>query len=184
MINLLTTHLLSVLQADRQLSAGGGSYPAGWQGVKRPSDGDTPSGGYVNLFDGSFEASGIGHAPGIYLGMSQMECMDRLEFSAIAGGIIEYRELTAPLVIVTMEKTKWGARAELDQLRSNVRQILFRHIVESGYWYELLTSSSGSGLGMEHEWVSSEGSGDQRISAAASVVPCLIRYVWNGAASP
>lgn len=178
MLDLISTHLLDMLQADARTYAAGTAWPAGFSGTTRPDAGVTPVAGFVNLFDGSFEQAGYDHRPAVYLGMPGDECTDRLDELAVASGRLELRTLLISLVIAAQAADKRSARQQRDQLRANVRTVLASHLTESGFWYELLWGASG-GQAEERLWDSAEGGGAQRSASAICTAPLQVRYVWQ-----
>lgn len=177
MINTIVTHILDLLAADPVTFAGGTVYPQGWLGISRVSNnGNRP--GYVNLFDGTYEPSGADHRPAIYIGSEQIETYDRLEHAAIANAYTEFRIAVVPFILCTAAGDKRTARQQRDQLRSNFRTVLNKHISETGYWYELLSEAGGGQLQGDLR-VTASGGGAQRVAEATSVCPVQIRYNWQ-----
>ncbi|CEK16941.1 hypothetical protein [Chthonomonas calidirosea] len=179
MVGRLEGHLLDILQADPRTYASGSVYSMGWSGVTRPDRGLAAQGGWVNIYDGGYEPSGGGHRPAIYLGLRALEYEDTLEAPALAGGLVEFRKLVVPLVIVAQAATELEARAQRDQLCSNVRLVLASHIVESGYWYELRTGLSEATAGETHAWLNRQGVANAVTVTAGILLPCRFLYVWT-----
>jgi hypothetical protein len=178
MNELIISHLLDLLQADPRVFAGGTIYAPGWAGTTRPDRGLPAQSGRVNIYDGSYEPSGGGHRPAIYIGLRALEYEDTLEASALAGGLVEFRRLVVPLVIVAQAATEEQARAQRDQLCSNVRLVLASHVVESGYWYELRTGLSQAAIGEAHAWLNRQGMANAVTVTAGVQLPCRFLYAW------
>lgn len=183
MLERIQGHILDLLQGDARLWQGGNAFAAGWAGVKRPDNGvDTATAGYVNLYDASMEPSGVGHLPGIYLGLKALEATDDLDFltCSAANRHVEYRRLIVPLVIVAQAQghgAKPAARGQRNQLRGNLLNILFDHRIEPGFWYEAtFPGALGGGPAVERAWVSATGQGAQSAAVAFSTLPLLVRY--------
>ena len=96
----------------------------------------------------------------------------------LAGGLVEFRRLVVPLVIVAQAATEGQARAQRDQLCSNVRLVLASHVVESGYWYELRTGLSQAAIGEAHAWLNRQGMANAVTVTAGVQLPCRFLYVW------
>jgi hypothetical protein len=190
MLERIQSHILDLLQGDGRLWQGGNAYAAGWAGVRRPDNGvDVASPGYVNLYDASMEPSGVGHLPAVYLGMKALEATDDLDFPTCSALFrrVEYRRILAPLVIVAQAQgrgAKVAARGQRNQLRGNVINVLFDHLIEPGFWYEAtFPGARGGGLAVERAWVSATGQGDQSEAIAIATLPLLVRYS-RGANAP
>lgn len=175
----IISHLLDLLQADPRTYAGGTVYTPGWAGTTRPDRGLPAQNGWVNLYDGCYEPSGGGHRPAVYLGLRALEYEDTLETSALSGGLLEFRQLVVPLVIVAQAGTEAEARAQRDQLCSNVRLVLASHIVESGYWYEARTGLSETAVGEAHAWLNRQGAANAVAVTAGVLLPCRFLYIWS-----
>lgn len=179
MLDAIITHILDILQQDPNTFAGGGAFASGWAGVTRPDKGLLAQSGFVNLYDGCYEPAGSGHRPAIYLGTREMEYEEVLEEQVLAAGHAEIRRLTVPLLVVAQAPTETAARGQRNQLCANVRQVLAKHVVESGYWFELRTGLSDSGLGMAHGWLNRQGTASTVEVTAGGLVPCTVRYAWT-----
>jgi len=180
MIEKISAKLLTILAADSRLYAGGNSYAPGWTGVKRESLGDTPTAGYVNLFDKSHDPDGVGHSPGIYVGTRGLEATDDEEFEVQSGtGRVELRLLTVPLYITCLATDKYTARKMRNQLRRNVKVILMTQIVVTDYWYGLEMPGGPGSITNERVWTTATGGGTQQSAEGIAIIPVRIHYSWN-----
>ncbi len=182
MIERISQKVLDLLQADPQLTRGGTAYAAGWPlGVTREENGDTPAAGKVNLFDKAFDPDSGATRPAIYVGTRGMEAGDALDFpTCSAGNRVEYRILTVPLIVAVQGATKHQARQMRNQLRFNVKQILLRHLLADGYWYELTMPGVG---GMPNRvWTSATGGASQQVAEGMGTITVQCRYSFNASA--
>jgi hypothetical protein len=183
MIEKICSKLFDLLAASPTLYAGGSAFGTAWLGVKRePPDGAARA-GWVNLYDKPYEIDGGGHRPGVYLGMKAFEVDDRQDFPVVSSsGHIDYRIMTVPIVICVQAADKNTARKQRNQLRNNIRKILFPNLVVSGYWYNLtMPGSTGSGI-PERVWTTATGGGDQQVAEAVCGLPVVLQYSWNASA--
>ena len=193
MIQTITKHVLDILQGDARLYQPGLVFTAGWPGVKRQKTGDTPTAGYVNIFDRTYEPSGVDHRPGIYVGTKARQAVDTLHTitaSGATGTRQQLRQLTLPLVLVVSAQGQgatalYAADDQRGQLLANVRQILFGHLVESTYWWQMeFPGAAGGPLAQIQTWESVEGQGAQSIASAFATFPLVINYTYNGGSQP
>lgn len=181
MIEKISDKILDILQSDSRLYAGGNAYAAGWTGVLRPdADNVSAQAGYVNLFDKPHDDDANTHRPAVYLGSKAMEASDSLDFVTQNGNRVEYRILIIPLFVCAMAGDKFAARKQRNQLRNNIKQILFSQVVLDGYWYELtIPGQSGGGMLSERVWTSGTGGASQQVAEAMAVVPVQVRYSYS-----
>jgi len=182
MLESISDKVIDILYADSRLYAGGTAYAAGWTGVRRIDAGDVAAEGYVNLFDTPYDNDSTAARPGVYLGMRNQELQEMEDFPTISAIRIQHNILTVPLVIVAQSASRLTARKQRNQLRNNIKKILFDHLLETGYWYELTVRSRGSGSLGDRMWITSAGGGGQAVAEAMAVLPVQIRYTWNSTA--
>jgi hypothetical protein len=180
MIEKISAKILDLLAASATTYAGGNAYAAGWTGVKRPdTTSDDAAAGYVNLFDKSHDPDGDKHRPAIYLGSLALEADDDREFDLQSGsGGFELRIAHIPLVICVQATTKTLAKQHRNQLRNNVRKVLFASRVLSNYWY-CMETAVGSGQKQNKIWTTATGAGDQQVAEGMGVIWCSVQYSWN-----
>lgn len=184
MIEAIQTRILDILQADKRLYQGGAAYEPGWEGVTRP-DADLPAQpGWVNLFDESYEPNSVMNRPAIYLGTRAMDADDRLDLVTCNGTRQEMRVCTIPLVIaVTMQGSqRAAAKRQRNQLRANVKQILFDHATDALWWYMDAPGQQGGSYALDKSSVSSTG-GPNGAADAICIVAVRAHYRYN-ATSP
>jgi hypothetical protein len=181
MIDDIETHLFDLLAGDARLYQAGTAWAVAWKGVKRTDAGVAGAPGYINLFETCYEKDGSVDRPAIYLGLSGFEAQDKLAYETAAAPAdhTEGRTLTMPLVLVVRAPTKILARRARNQLRQNVKSILFDHRIETNHWYWLEMSSAG-GAARDAVWVTASGGGEQQVAEAMCMIPVVISYMWNG----
>lgn len=193
MIEIICTHILDLLQIPA-VFAGGNAYTAGWAGYSRNS----PQQGYVNLLDRVYEEEDTTFRPAVYVGSRTEEADDQIDFVTCSGGspggspIVEYRRLTVPLLISVRSKIGMkDARNQRNQLRANIRAILWSHRIEPGYWYLLeipgiSTGTPGIGDGSiarDRVWTSGAPSGVQGSFEGMAALPLIVHYSLTGSSS-
>lgn len=181
LIERISQHLLDLLQADNRLFEGGNAYPTGWAGVTREEFAVPPVANKVNLFDKPFAPDSGEHRPAVYVGSRAMEASDSLDFVTISSGNrLEYRVLIVPLIVCVQADTEFSARKQRNQLRRNVRAILFDHLRADGYWYQLtMPGRLGGGMTDERVWTTATAGGSVQVAEGMGTVPCEIQYSWN-----
>lgn len=177
MIEKISDKILDILQADIRLFAGGNAYASGWTGVKRPDVSGSAAAGYVNLFDKPHDDDANTHRPAVYVGGKGLEATDDLDYVVQNGNRIEYRVMSIPLFICAMASDKFAARKQRNQLRNNIKQILFEQVVLSGYWYEF--TMSGVRNVPDRVWTSATGGASQQVAESMGIIPCNIRYSYS-----
>lgn len=183
MLDDISDHLLSLLCADERLFAGGTAFPAGWEGVKRPEpedSTDTPTAGFVNVFDTAYAPDSSTHRPAIYLGLKALQASDKLEYetSSAPDDHTELRAFTVLLVICTQAKTELQAQKQRNQLRQNIKAILGGHRIETDHWYWLDFPGTSGGVS-DKVWVSSSGGGEIQVAEAMGSLPVVVSYNWS-----
>lgn len=172
---------MDILQADARLLLGGNAYAAGWTAVTREENGIASAAGSVNLFDKAYDPDGTAHRPGVYVGTRELEAVDELDFPTCnAGGRVEYRMLTIPLVIAVQAADKLSARKQRNQLRHNIKVILLGNILQSGYWYELTTDGRTSIK--DRVSTTASGGGTTQVAEAMGWLAVQVRYSWSASA--
>lgn len=183
MLDTLTEHLFDLLQNEMNaatntplLSRGGTAYAEGWLGVKRTDADEAFTAGYVNLVESSYELDSSEARPAIYRGMKGMEASDKRDMpvASALGQHLEYRAALIPLVlVVNVPGTKRQASRACHQLLANVEAILYRHLIESGFWYELILSDEAGG---RRTWSSAP---TPDYAEAMAILPVKLRYSWS-----
>lgn len=163
--------IFDLLGAAPALYAGGDFWPAGFFGVKRPANGDTPAIGYVNLFDYPYEPEPTTYRPAIYAGTKVREMEDVIAFRTFAGAKAEHRVTTIPIVIVTHDAERNGARKKRAQLVENIRSILFPH-TRHALWYLLEEVK-------EQYTTLSTGGGAQGVAESMGVLHYQASYLYT-----
>ncbi len=191
MIQTIQQHVLDILQADSRLIQSGTIQTTAWSGVTREKNGDTPKAGWVNLFDRTFEPTSSDHRPGVYLGMKAMQATDTLYKVCADGGSgsrMQMRQLTLPLIIAVQgagSTAIYQAYNQRAQLMANIWQILYGHLVESGYWWQMdMPGAQGGPLAQIRTWESTTAQGNQAQASAFAAFPCVIQYTYAGDATP
>ena len=147
MIDTVVDHIVSLLQSPI-LYQGGNAYPGGsapyanaWQGTILADNGGAEQGGWVNIYEKSYQEGGADERPAVYLGLpSQETLIHRGDPVASGTGLnrVEFWWAELPLVIVASSYTSLrDARKQRNQLLANVLQILWPKVTETNDWWDL-----------------------------------------------
>ncbi len=184
MVDHFMTKIVDILIADSTtLLHSGTAWGTAFPGVVRVSDDPNPLPGHVNIYERSYEQQSGNSRPAIYMGNRGMDFQDDLEFDTVAGdGRAEYRLMVIPIVVVTNNAKPVLARKMRDQLRFNIKKILFKNLFVNGYWYEMRVK--GQGAIQERGNTSTSGGGDTNVAESIVVIPVQIKYIFNLNSSP